>query len=107
MAMNLQNPLQETRHNRLYIIVDKSLEPVYGCVQGGHAACQFLLEHPDSDWKNDYLIYLYGDVERLRYKLSHTDKRFSEFREPDLGDRLTSIAVEDDGRMFRNYRLVA
>lgn len=107
MRTKIQNQLQEKQHNRLYIIVDKSLDPVYGCVQGGHAACQFLLEHPDSDWKNDYLIYLYGDVEKVRYRLSRTDKRFSEFKEPDLGGMLTSLAVEDDGRMFRNYKLVS
>ncbi len=93
--------------NRLYIVVDESLSPVYGCVQGGHAACQFLLDHPESGWKNDYLIYVYGNVEKIRHKVSTKGKRFSEFREPDLDGKLTSIAVEDDGRMFRNYKLVA
>ena len=101
-----RNPSAQ-QHNRLYIIVDQSLSPVYGCVQGGHAACQFLIDHPESKWKNDYLIYLYGDVEKIRYKLSSKGKVFSEFREPDLDNMLTSIAVEDDGKMFRNYKLVA
>ena len=33
-------------NKRLYILIDNSLEPVYGCVQGGHAVAQWLLEHP-------------------------------------------------------------
>ena len=30
---------------RLYVIIDKSLDPVYGCVQGGHAVAQYLIEY--------------------------------------------------------------
>lgn len=33
-------------NRRLYVLIDESLEPVYGCVQGGHAVAQWLLEHP-------------------------------------------------------------
>ena len=25
---------------KLYVLVDKTLKPVYGCVQGGHAVAQ-------------------------------------------------------------------
>jgi hypothetical protein len=30
---------------RLYVIIDESLNPVYGCVQGGHAVAQYLIEY--------------------------------------------------------------
>ena len=30
--------------NKLYILTDKSLEPIYAAVQGGHAAAQWLIE---------------------------------------------------------------
>lgn len=104
--MNQSSSLPQ-QPKRLYVIIDESLSPVYGCVQGGHAVAQFLLDHPDSEWKNNYLIYLYGNVEKVRYRLRINDKDFSCFQEPDLGGKLTSIAVEDDGTMFRNYKLVA
>jgi hypothetical protein len=32
-------------NNRLYILVDESLEPVYGCVQGGHAVAEYLIQY--------------------------------------------------------------
>lgn len=48
---------------RLYVLIDQKLDAVYGCVQGGHAVAQWLLEHPNQDWNNNYLIYLYADME--------------------------------------------
>lgn len=47
---------------RLYVLIDRTLNPIYGCVQGGHAVAQYMLEH--SNWNNEYLIYLYADIER-------------------------------------------
>ena len=32
---------------RLYVLIDKKLNPIYGCVQGGHAVVQYMLEHKD------------------------------------------------------------
>lgn len=89
---------------RLYILVSKDLDPVYGCVQGGHAVAQWLLEH-DSGWRNNYLIYLYADIDKWGCKLNGCDK-CSYWREPDLGNKLTAIAVESDGKIFKNLKLV-
>lgn len=68
---------------RLYVLIDQKLDAVYGCVQGGHAVAQWLLEHPKQDWNNNYLIYLYADL---------VNKDYSSFYEPDLGNQLTAIA---------------
>ena len=89
---------------RLYVLVSKNLDPVYGCVQGGHAVAQWLLEH-DSGWRNNYLIYLYADIDKWGCKLNGCDK-CSYWREPDLGNKLTAIAVESDGKIFKNLKLV-
>jgi len=91
---------------RLYVLIDKSLEPVYGCVQGGHAVAQWLLEHPNQKWNNSYLIYLYADVELWRMKLNMYGKDFSEFREPDLNNKVTALACEDLGDKFKNLHTV-
>lgn len=89
---------------RLYVLVSKDLDPVYGCVQGGHAVAQWLLEH-DSGWRNNYLIYLYADIDKWGCKLNGHDK-CSYWKEPDLDNKLTAIAVESDGKMFKNLKLV-
>ena len=57
----------QKQKNKLYVLIDSSLEPVYGCVQGGHAVAQWLLEHNDG-WSNEYLIYLSADVNKWKKK---------------------------------------
>ena len=98
--------MEKQNERRLYVLIDKSLEPVYGCVQGGHAVAQYLLEHPNQKWNNSYLIYLYANVDLYRMKLIMRNKDFSEFKEPDLNNRVTALACEDDGRLFRNLHTV-
>lgn len=94
----------EQSESRLYVLISKDLDPVYGCVQGGHAVAQWLLEHNDG-WRNNYLIYLYADIDKLKFKLNGNDK-CSYWHEPDLDNKLTAIAVESDGKMFKNLNLV-
>lgn len=91
---------------RLYVLIDKNLDPVYGCVQGGHAVAQWLLEHPEQKWNNSYLIYLNADIEKWNNTLIYKGIDFSRFYEPDLGGRCTAIAAESDGRIFKNLKLV-
>lgn len=72
----------------------------------GHAVAQWLLEHPNQNWNNNYLIYLYADLDKWRVRLDLTNKDYSIFREPDLNNQLTAIALQDDGRMFKKLKLV-
>ncbi len=105
----LEEKLMNTSVNiqkRLYVLISKDLTPVYGCVQGGHAVAQYLLEHPKQNWNNQYLIYLYANVNTWKRKLDMFGLDYSSFREPDLDNALTAIAVEDDGKMFKNLKLV-
>ena len=97
------NGLQNER--RLYVLIDKSLDPVYGCVQGGHAVAAYLLEHPYG-WKNQYLIYLYADLKKWVGKLNYFGLDYSIFKEPDLANQITAVAVESDGKLFKNLQLV-
>lgn len=72
----------------------------------GHGVAQWLLEHPNQNWNNNYLIYLYADLDKWRVRLDLTNKDYSIFREPDLNNQLTAIALQDDGRMFKKLKLV-
>lgn len=92
---------------RLYVLVSNKLKPVYGCVQGGHAVAQWLLDNKNTQtWNNNYLIYVYADIDKWIYKLKLKDLNYSIFYEPDLGNIPTAIAIESDGSMFKNLKMV-
>ena len=81
--------------NKLYILIDKNLDPIYGAVQGGHAVAEWLIEHGQEKWQNDYLIYLGADLEDIEknYLEFMSYNNFTEFFEPDLDNKLTAIAI--------------
>jgi hypothetical protein len=91
---------------RLHVLVDSSLNPIYGCVQGGHAVAQWLLDHPNQNWNNSYLIYLSAKVEDWKRKLDFLNIDYTKFDEPDLGNQTTALAVLDNGRLFKKLDLV-
>ena len=95
--------------NKLYILIDKNLDPIYGAVQGGHAVAdwvryEYYKTSKDGEhnilwnWNNDYLIYLSVDIDKWwRLLNEYGAKSFERFHEPDLGDKMTSIAVWEGG----------
>lgn len=92
---------------RLYVLISNDLNPVYGCVQGGHAVAQWLLENEKTQtWNNQYLIYLYADTEKWRKMLDIKSVPYTHFRESDLNGKVTAIAVANDGHLFRNLKKV-
>ena len=95
----------EENKRRLYVLVDKSLEPVYGCVQGAHCAINYRNEHPNN-WNNEYLIFLYANIKKWKRKFDFLNLEYSSFYEPDLNYKLTALAIENDGKIFKNLNLV-
>lgn len=91
---------------RLYVLIDKSLDSVYGCVQGGHAVAQWLLNHPKQTWNNNYLIYLRASVNDWENKLNFLGIDYTKFKEPDLGNKTTSLAVLGNDKLFKKLKLV-
>ena len=93
---------------RLYVLISNDLSPVYGCVQGSHAACQWMLDNQHGlAWKNDYLIFLHADMDRMTKKLDRHGVEYSKFHEPDLDGKLTAIAVLGRDHLFKNLKLVS
>ena len=117
---------------RLYILTRNDLQnvykrddnielfdPSYQAVQGAHAVAQFVLDYPDNEWKNGFLIFLAvedeGELEEWWGELNYQNemkskgKQFpmSTFNEPDLDNQLTAIAVYTNGRMFRKLPIMA
>ena len=91
----------------LYVLIDDKLEPIYGCVQGGHAVAQWLLNHPNQKWNNNYLIYLSAKIEYWKDKLRFLDIDFTQFNEPDLDNRTTALAVFGNDKLFKKLKLIA
>ena len=98
--------------NILYILIDKTLDPIYGAVQGGHAVAEWLLEHyniefnkcaceeqPKWKWNNDYLVYLKVDIEKwknLLWRFDPSKYQWTWFDEPDLNNKTTAIAIHEN-----------
>ena len=92
--------------NRLYVLINKELDSIYGCVQGGHAVAQWLLNHPSQDWNNSYLIYVSADIPKWKEKLEILEIDFTEFREPDLNNKITALAVLNNDKLFKKLKLI-
>jgi peptidyl-tRNA hydrolase len=75
---------------------------VYQAVQNGHAAIDFQHEHSEvaKQWNqnSNYLIYLTAKdeyhLEQLLRKANSRDLKTTSFREPDINNQLTAIAIE-------------
>ena len=91
---------------RLYVLIDNNLDSIYGCVQGGHVVAQWLLNHPNQDWNNSYLIYVSADISKWKEKLDILKIDYTEFKEPDLNNQVTALAVLNNDKMFKNLKLV-
>ncbi len=91
---------------RLYVLIDKELDSIYGCVQGGHVVAEWLLKHPQQDWNNSYLIYVSADVIMWKEKLDILEIDYTEFREPDLNNKVTALAILNNDRLFKKLRLI-
>lgn len=91
---------------RLHVLINKDLNPVYGCVQGGHGVAQWLLDHPNQEWNNEYLIYLSADVNFWKQKLDILEIDYSKFYEPDLNNKLTCLVVANNSKLFKKLKLI-
>jgi len=65
-----------------------------------------MIDNPDSEWKNNYLIYLKCNLEKIMLKLQIFGISYTEFHEPDLNDKVTAIAVLNNGNMFKRLKLI-
>ena len=91
---------------RLYVLISNKLDSIYGCVQGGHAVAQWLLDHPQQDWNNNYLIYVTADSPKWKKRLDICGMDYTEFKEPDVNNQITALAVLNNDKMFKNLKLI-
>lgn len=88
--------------DKLYVITRNDLSPGQQAVQSIHAAIQFAHEHFDINkcWfeQSNYLGLLSvnneDELHKLIDKALQNNIRLSIFKEPDIGDKVTAIALE-------------
>jgi hypothetical protein len=86
----------------LYVITRQDISSGYQAVQSIHAAIQFGMEHPDIHrfWfdKSNYLglLSVANELElgKIIEKAAEQNIKFSVFREPDIDNQITAIALE-------------
>lgn len=87
--------------DKLYLVTRKDIAPGYQAVQSCHALRQFTEEHPeiDKEWfkSSNYLCLLSVKNEEELYFLicqaKDKDIKLSVFREPDIENQITAIAL--------------
>lgn len=101
----------------LTTIVREDLSPGYKVAQSVHAMADFAVkfEHEFKQWQmgSNYLCCLETNelkMRRLIEKFQMLDIKYEVFYEPDIGDQMTSIAVEAISReqhkkLFKNLKL--
>lgn len=99
---------------RLYLVTRADLPAGDQAVQAAHALTEFTFEHPEAaeSWhraSNTLAFLVAPDEAALQTLLDRAfDRglRASAFREPDLGDALTAVAIEPEGsRLVRSLPL--
>lgn len=99
---------------KLYVVVRRDLSPGQQLAQALHASDAFALAHPQvkHDWmkRSNTLAVLSVDNEQQLEWLERTafekNINFASFREPDIGDSLTAVVIEPQGKcLCRKLRL--
>lgn len=90
-----------TADKRLYVVVRNDLLPGLQISQSIHAKDDFTHEHPAEEkrWRDtsNTIIVLSGTSDQIYSVISKAlthDVKYSRFKEPDLGDQVTAVALE-------------
>ena len=89
-------------NEKLIIITRRDLFPGYQAVQAAHAGINFQHQHPEiaAKWnkQSNYLIILsVKNEEKLKFyleKFKYHELKTTTFKEPDINNEITAIAVE-------------
>lgn len=97
--------------NKLYVLIRKDLTTSQQAVQAGHAVAEYLLKTKNNKWTNGTLIYLgVPNGKKLKSwcdKLNFLDISYVCFKEPDLNNEITALAViPEDANIFKNLQLI-
>ena len=106
-----QEYLKNPGSKKLYIITDATLSPSQQAVQSAHAVAEFQKNHPGAPWVNGTLVLLkltpgnpsehwnrVPKLEDFKTEATMTGDYISTWREPDMGNKITAIALLSEYR---------
>ncbi len=98
---------------KMFVLVRKDLDPIYGGVQANHALAEYSLKGNKGlfeEWGNSTLVHLgvrnEGALKLWAHKLTDKKKDWVGFEEPDLGNQMTAIACISEEETFKNLNLL-
>ena len=94
-------------------MLDQTLKPGQQIAQCAHAVADFSIHHPQlfKEWHDisNYICCLIApDLEELEARCRKQGMSYTSFREPDLNNQLTAIAIEPSQlakSIVRSYKL--
>lgn len=94
--------------HKLYILIDKRLNPSQRAVQACHAGIEFAKKYPD--WKHQSIVLLGADGEmELIDKAAEflfAGLPFTTFSETYWNNRITAVAVHGADEMLKEFALI-
>lgn len=99
------------------ILTRADLQAGYKVVQTAHALADFAVQHRDEflNWQrgSNYLCCLEATeykIQKILYKLDDLGLKYTIFREPDIENQMTAVAVEaisrtEHRKLFKNLKL--
>jgi len=96
---------------KLYVLIRNDLSKSQKTVQGIHAVAQILLSKKDVSWNNGHVICLrVTDELELKTYISKAKELKLDcdfFREPDIGNEITAVAIlSSSGEIFKDLVLL-
>lgn len=93
---------------KMFVLVRTDLSMIQQAVQAGHGLGEYLVRGPKTEWDNGTLVYL--GVKNLKaletwiWKLELKQIPHSIFREPDIGNEVTSVAIVGHDEEFKHLQ---
>jgi len=98
---------------RIYTLTRTDISNGQQAIQAAHSLAQYIIDHNPhqiGEWENGSIINLglgsEKSLNRWIRKLKNKNIKFSIFREPDLSNQITSIAILDTGALFKGIPLL-
>ena len=94
---------------KLYVLIRNDLSISQQAVQSGHVVAKFASKRPDINWDKQIFVYLKVSpfqIKKYLHRLSFDGVYHEIFKEPDIDNQITSIAILGECDSFKGLNLL-